>query len=463
VAPDRRRAHRAVERPIRSARALALRVLLRVAEDGAYASRALDAELTRAGLDARDAALATEIVYGTLRVLPELDRRIAAFLRRDASMLDGVVRAALRAGCYQLDHLSRLPVHAIVDESVTAVREQRGRELAGLTNAVLRKLAAGAEVARAQASPGLVVADWLYGALGDDLGDARRSALLAGGGHAPPLPLRVRAGLDREAVAARLRATREAAEVELGKVSARALLARRLGNPRALPGYAEGEFAVQDEGAQAVALLLGARPGEKVADVCAGHGGKTALLAEQVGAQGEVVAIDLDERKLERIPGELARMQLASHRVTCQAIDFSVGSGGLEARFDRVLVDAPCTGLGTIRRRPELLLRVTPEDAARMAALQRAIVHNAVRLLRPGGVLLFAVCSPTRAEGVDLAARIGREIPALAPDLAGLHETGVPAGADADGVLRLGPWLSGEGADSPDVFQVMRWRLRPNA
>jgi 16S rRNA (cytosine967-C5)-methyltransferase len=144
-------------------------------------------------------------------------------------------------------------------------------------------------------------------------------------------------------------------------------------------------------------------------------------------------------------------------------VDLTVGTGGLGARFDRVLVDAPCTGLGTIRRRPELLLRAKPDDAARMGALQLAIVHNAVRLVRPGGVLLFAVCSPTRAEGVELAARVAQQIPTLVPDLAGLEAHGVAACADADGVLRLGPWLSGAGADSPDVFQVVRWRLRTTA
>jgi 16S rRNA (cytosine967-C5)-methyltransferase len=432
---------------------LAVRVLERVAEGGAYASRALDAELSRSRLDPRDAGLATEIVYGALRVLPALDRRIAAHLKRDPRTLDGFARAALRAGCYQLDYLERLPAHAIVDESVKLVRAERGRELGGFINAVLRKLAGGAEAARAQAPDALVLPDWMHVAFGEALGEARRDALLAGVAHAPPLSLRVRRGLAREALIAKITAARPSAELRLGSVSELALLAHRAGNPRTLPGYAEGEFAVQEEGAQAIALALGAQPGESVADLCAGHGGKTALLAEPVGASGDVTAVDLDERKLERIPAELTRLGLAERRVERLAIDLGVGTGGLPARFDRVLVDAPCTGLGTVRRRPELLLRAQPNDAARLADLQLAIVRNAARLLRPGGVLLYAVCSPMRAEGPELARRVERELPAL-------ERWPLALSLDDDGVMRLGPWLSGLDADSPDVYQLVRWRMR---
>jgi 16S rRNA (cytosine967-C5)-methyltransferase len=435
---------------------VAITVLERVAERGAYASRALDAELARAGLDARDAGLATEIVYGALRVLPALDARIAAFLRRDARTLDGVARAALRAGCYQIDHLDRVPVHAVVDESVDVVRAARGRELAGFVNAVLRKLASGAEAARAGASRALLVPAWVHAALGDALGEARRAALLSPTSATPPLALRVRAGVAREDLAERLRAARPSAEIELGRVSPACLLAHRAGDPRALPGYAEGEFAVQEEGAQAIALACGVQEGEAVADLCAGHGGKTALLAEAAGARGDVVAIDLDARKLERIAPELARLGLGARKVDTQAIDLGVGTGGLPARFDRVLVDAPCTGLGTIQRRPELLLRVGPSDPARLADLQLAIVRNAARLVRAGGALVYAVCSPTLAEGPELARRVESEL----PQLERLNDAALGIATDADGVLRIGPWLSGLDANSPDVYQVVRWRVR---
>ncbi len=443
----------------RSPRALAIRVLERVAERGAYASRALDAELSRrfAALDARDVALATEIVYGTLRALPELDARIAACLRRPGQALDGVLRAALRSGCYQLAYLGRVPAHAVVDETVRVVRAERGPALAGVANAVLRKLAATAPVAPPR-ERALALPPWLARALVEALGEARAASLLASGRLPPPLSLRVAAGEDREALAATLQAARPAAEVRPARLSPRALLVRRAGDPRALPGYAQGHFSVQEEGAQLVALCLGARPGERVADLCAGHGGKTAVLVEAVGAQGEVTAVDLDERKLAGIPQELARLRLEAPRLQLRAIDLRVGAGGLTAAFDRVLVDAPCTGLGTLRRRPELLLRVTEADPERLAGEQRAILRQAARLVRPGGILLYAVCSPLRQEGVEVvrcfeseSAGFARCWEQAACGLPELH-------ADDDGVLRLGPWLGGPDADSPDAYQLARWR-----
>lgn len=448
-----------MSRPATTARGVAVHVLERVAEQGAFASRALDGELARAGLDDRDAALATEIVYGTLRVLPELDQRIRAHLRRDPETMDSVLRAALRVGCYQLMHLSRVPPHAVVNESVGIVRAARGSGLAGLANAVLRKLAL-ARPAQPEQPTRIALPRVAALAIERALDPLRRAAWLDQAAVSPPLSLRVRIGEDRAAIADTLRAARPSAVVRESQVSPLALLLARAGDPRALPGYAEGRFSVQDEGAQIVALCLGAVAGEVVADLCAGHGGKTTLLCEAVGATGEVLAVDLDERKLDRIPLELARLGLAADRVQRRAIDLTVGQGGLGARFDRVLVDAPCTGLGTIGRRPELLLRFGADDPSRLAELQFSIVRQALRLVRPGGVLVYAVCSPTLEEGPEVAARLEAAVPGLQrvrdASLAGLPSLQI----DADGVLRLGPWLAGEGGDSPDVYQVVTWRLQ---
>jgi 16S rRNA (cytosine967-C5)-methyltransferase len=236
------------------------------------------------------------------------------------------------------------------------------------------------------------------------------------------------------------------------------LLAARLGDVRALAAHASGELTVQEEGSQLVACYLGARPGEQVADLCAGHGGKTTLLAEQVGASGRVVALELDERKLERIGEELRRLGLPDARVERCAVDLSVGTGGLGASFDRVLLDAPCTGLGTLHRRPELLTRLQQDDPERLAGLQLALARSASRLVRPGGVLVIAVCSISRAEGAELCARFLGEHPSFAleheapPESASLR-------ADADGLVRIGPWLY-PGSGSPDAYQMLRLRHR---
>jgi 16S rRNA (cytosine967-C5)-methyltransferase len=435
-------------------------VLQRVTDEGAFATAALDAELSRARLHPRDAGLATAIVYGALRVLPELDRRIAARLHRPDGKLDGVLRAALRAGCYQLAYLERVPAHAVVDECVSVVRAARGPKLAAVGNAVLRKLAAELASEAAGTRPGLVLPPWLDAAIGDALSPERRAAWLSAGDESPPVCLRVAAHVDRDALAAELRAARPDAEVALGALSARALLLRRAGDPRELPGYADGRFSVQEEGAQLIATSLGAQPGERIADLCCGHGGKTAALAESVGAGGSVLAADLDERKLDKLALELVRQGIDEGRVQRRALDLSVGTGGLAAQFDRVLVDAPCSGLGTLRRRPELALRIGPDDPQRLAGLQLAIARRSAELLRPGGLMLLAVCSPLPVEGPELARQLEQAVPALkrCPELGARLDAFAP---DSDGVTRIGPWHGRGGPVSPDLYQLTAWRLRP--
>lgn len=437
-----------------TARWVAAVVLARVTDDAAFASRALDAELQRAKLEPRDAALATEIVYGSLRVLPALDRAIQALLARADGRMDGFVRASLRGAAYQLAHLGRLPTHAIVDETVSQVRKLRGPKLAGFANALLRKLAAQ-RPAEPQPANALVLPEWAEACLADALPPEAVARFLAQGVATPALCLRAEAG-PREALFSQLSAAVPGAEWQLAELSRLGILARRAGSPRNLPGYAEGAFSVQEEGAQLIALALGAQPGERIADVCAGHGGKTTLLARQVGASGRVCALDKDERKLLQIPSELKRLGLPAENVELHPVDLSVGLGGLAADFDRVLVDAPCTGLGTVHRRPELLLRLTPADPERLAALQLSILERASGLVRPGGVLGYAVCSPTRAEGSEVVARFNQHHPGFRP-----ITSAPPLQADAHGVFQIGPWLASAASSptsgGPDAYQLALW------
>jgi 16S rRNA (cytosine967-C5)-methyltransferase len=419
------------------ARVIATRVLHRIAVDEAWASPALDAEIAKHGTSERDAALATAIVYGTLRALPSTDRAIDA--RRDKKgALEPVVHAALRAATFQLLHL-RTPSHAVVSDAVAIVRAQRGEGLARFANAVLRKIA---EDRPEEPSPpsALEVPRWLEDELARGVGEERARDFLALRSMPPPLALRVLGG-DRGTLIARIREARHDAEVRETRGSPMGILVSKVGDPRALPGWDRGLFAVQDEGSQLVALLAGARAGETV---------------HRVGAEGSVTAIDLHEAKLERIDAELARLRLPRERVSTMALDLSVGIGGLEGRFDRVLVDAPCTGIGTVHRRPEILLRIQPGDPARMADLQLAIARSASRMVKPGGTLVYAVCSPTRAEGPGVAERLLAEVPGLA--ILADRVKNVPLAPDADGVFRIGPY--GELAeDGPDAYQVIRFRV----
>ena len=185
-------------------------------------------------------------------------------------------------------------------------------------------------------------------------------------------------------------------------------------------------------------------------------------LAAAVGEHGEVTAIDLYENKLRHIEDEQKRLRVRT-AIDVHAIDLSIGTGGLAPQFDRVLIDAPCTGLGTLHRRPEILLRVRAEDVPRMMELQVAIVSNAAKLVRPGGLLVYAVCSPMREEGSGVVQRIE----ARAPQLERTHEPWtVRVEPDEDDLLRLGPWSEpfSEGSSHDtwgiDVYQVFRWRAR---
>ncbi len=393
-----------------TARSVAAEVLVRVLRDKAYAAAALDAELERSvQLDARDRALATELAYGTLRLLGWLEERVGRHASKGIRSIELHVRAHLLIAAYQVLVLTRVPAFAAVDEAVTTVRGLRGPRVAGFVNAVLRKVASetkpdAAELARAAldaADPALAAA--LVSAIGRD-----ETLQLLAPDETPALGLRVEQESARSAWIARLREARPDATIEAGRISPLAIVARGAGRLTDLPGWAEGAWTSQEEGSQVVALALGARPGDRVLDTCAGRGNKTSLLARAVVGlagvpSGSVDATDLHAAKLERLAIELQRLGLEA-RATF-AVDWTAGSGLATGPYDRVLVDAPCSGTGTVRRRPELLLRRSERDLAALASMQRAILARAATVLKPGGRLVYAVCSVLREEAEDVIAQ----------------------------------------------------------
>jgi len=409
--------------PGASARGVAVQALIRVLRDAAYGAAALSAELERSkGLEDRDRALATELFYGTLRVQSALEARLAPLAPR--GLKDVVVKAELLVAAYQLLSLDRIPAFAAVNAAVNGVRAARGKQVAGFANAVLRKVAQGEKLSPVSAAR-QNIAPWLLDALVQSVGETEAQALIV----PPPekvVGLRLVSG---KTVPAWLEGTLP------GRASPRSRLISGEGDPRKREGYAEGVFVVQEEGAQAIALALGARPGERVLDACAGRGQKTSLLSEQVGSAGAVWATDVYPKKLEALTAEYERLHLDPPER--RAVDWTVGVGDLPANFDRVLVDAPCTGTGTLRRRPEIAARLLPEDPARLSALAESIVRSAATRVRRGGRLVFAVCSVLEAECEALVARVLdvlEPVPFDCPELSTLWPNG-----EAPTAFRIGP------------------------
>ncbi len=433
---------------------VAARVLERVAARGAFADRALEAELGRRRLEPRDAALATELVYGTLRWQRYLDWLLGPCARRRLDGLDPRVLAALRMSAYQLTFLDRVPAFAAVNDAVTLARAA-GSGAAAFVNAVLRAFTRPGRpqpaephdpvdaLALRRSFPTWLAARWVA-----RRGSAEAEALMGAMNERAPLTLRTSLRrTTRTALAERLAAehgvnTRPTAWAPEGLV-----VLDPGGPPSAWRPFAEGLCVVQDEASMLVARLLEPVPGETVADVCAAPGTKTTHLAELMDDQGRVLAFDPQPGRLGLVRAAAARLGLDSIRT------FEGRVEALASRFpaacDAVLVDAPCSNLGVLRRNPEVKWRRRPEDLPRLAGRQQAILTAAAGMVKPGGRLVYATCSlePEENEEVVGAFLAGHPEFQLAPP------TAFPLPLDADGWLRCLPHRHGT-----DGFTAVRLR-----
>jgi 16S rRNA (cytosine967-C5)-methyltransferase len=391
-----------------TARSVALELIGRVIDDGAYSNRLLPTLLSRSGLDPRDRAFATELAFGTLRRRLVLDAAIERVANRP---LDKVTpheaRNALRLGAYQLS--AGVAPHAAVSATVDLV-PARAR---GFVNAVLRRLAA-APIGRPDGNgPEAIAARtglraWAIEELERLVGDEAEAAAAAFAARAP-LSIRVVGGLHAvPGVQRALEAT--GATVTPGAVDDTCLIVEDGGDPRALPGFSEGRWTVQDQASAFVVGALDPRPGDRVYDACAAPGGKALFAAERVGPEGRVLASDVSPRRVRLIAEAGARLQQRPWLVAHDAVHPAVAGS-----FERVLVDAPCSGLGSARRRPELLWRVPRERVSAMAARQLAIVSAAADRMRADARLMYAVCTFTRGETDAVCDAFLRARPDLRP------------------------------------------------
>jgi len=381
------------------ARDIALDALAAIDQEGAYSNLALNAALQKAKPEPREAALATELVYGTVQRLNTLDAVLGAHLPKGVAKLQPWVRSLLRLSAYQLLYLDRVPAHAAVSEAVAIAKRRGHAAVSGLVNAVLRKLAASpglpappagaseeARIAFVHSHPEWLVREWVK-----QFGGEKTERIAAANNEPPRSTARAnRLRTSRDALADALTGAGYAAEASV--VSPDGVVVEGGGNLAHADAYAKGLFTVQDESSMLVAAFVDPAPGMRVLDCCAAPGGKTTHLAELMGDRGEIVACDIHPHKIELIEQNVRRLGISSVRATV-ADATKLHERFEEASFDRILLDAPCSGFGVIRRKPDIKWTKTPADVEAIARTQRAMLESVCRLLKPGGVLVYSTCT----------------------------------------------------------------------
>lgn len=399
------------------ARVIAFEVLRRVDAQDAYASEVLRARLDRK-VRREDAALATNLTLGVLRWQRLLDVVIDRHLTGPSNKLDAEVRIALRLGVYQLVFLDRVPARAAVHESAELVKLARKRSAVGLVNAVLRKISAAPHSMDAlvpkdapredqlgvrYSHPTWMVARWLH-----EFGKERTTSLLESNNREAHTSFHALDDANRSEAFASLERT--GCRISPGNLL-REAFSLQGGNPAGSEAVRRGWIAIQDEASQAVAHLLDVRRGDFVLDLCAAPGGKTLMLARAAGDSGRVIAADLHEHRLRALAKRIRHAGCKNVEVAAldgtQPLPFS-------RPFDRILVDVPCSGTGTLARHPEIRWRLHEEDLRNLHQRQAMLLKNSLAHLAPGGRLVYSTCSLEREENEDVIREVlGPEVRAF--------------------------------------------------
>ena len=403
------------------AREVAVRALERVEAAASFADIALDHELASHPLSPRDAALAMELVYGTLRWQRYLDWILAPHSRRRLETLDARVRVILRMTAYQIALLDRVPTFAAVNDAVTLAPRTPG--VKPFVNAVLRSFARRAPREREPAAPRdplealatrCSFPTWLAARWVARFGREEAEALMRASNERPPLTLRANAlRTTRDALAERL-AAEEGLAVRPTRHAPEGLVVGPGGAPASWRAFGDGSFAVQDEASMLVGRLLAPEPGATVADVCAAPGTKTTHIAELMADRGRVLAFDREPERLARVREAAARLGITVVDARDGAVD--VLAPGFRDACDAVLVDAPCSNLGVLRRNPEVKWRRQPSDLGPASRQQSEILAAAATMVKPGGRLVYATCSLEPEENEAVVSAFLRARPEFAID-----------------------------------------------
>lgn len=402
---------------VASAREIALDILVKVEQQGAYSNLLLNSSLQKATISREDAGLVTEIVYGSISRMNTLDYVLGSFVNKGIAKLQPWVRNLLRLSLYQIMYLDRIPSHAAVNEAVNIAKKRGHQGISGMVNGVLRSvLRAGdlpvlpqdlteAERISIQFShPLWLVERWIaeYGA------DAAE-AICAANNEPPAVSLRVNTTMiSREALLKQM--IEQGLQATASEISPYGIVVKGGGNLAYSSWYQDGYISVQDESSMLVAEAVAPEPGMRVLDCCAAPGGKTTHMAELMKDEGHIYANDVHPHKAKLISDQALRLGLESVVTGSQdALDLE---DSLEPRsFDRILLDAPCSGLGVIRRKPDLKWRKQPEDITSIATLQSQLLQSASKLLKPGGILVYSTCTTEQSENREVVSEFLKRNP----------------------------------------------------
>ena len=453
---------------ITPARRAAYEVVRRTFEEDAWTDRAFASAVARYELSGRELAQARRLAYGSVQRRATLDHLIAAVADRPPAAIDPAALAALRLGAYELGFSDAAPDRAAVDQAVELAKAGarrsgapagKARAVAGFANAVLRRLATGHEAilgALDDSTPETAALlhsypPWIARSLWDELGGRDAVALMRAMNEPAETAFRVNTlGARPDQVAEDLRGdgveVRGPGDGTLLEPVEALVVARAAAPVRAR--VEAGILVPQSRGSQAVVGLLDPTPGDRVLDLCAGPGIKTTAIAARLGGQGEVVSVEADERRAAEVRELCGRVGAGNVRVeVADAAEAPIGSG-----YDRVLVDPPCSDLGTLASRPDARWRKTPEQVERLALLQRRILTRAARALAPGGALVYSTCTISARENEAVAGALDELVPDVAADRLGEAHPGLRSRRDHR-FLQLRP-----DRDRTTGFFIARWR-----
>ncbi|MGI6029428.1 MAG: 16S rRNA (cytosine(967)-C(5))-methyltransferase RsmB [Candidatus Heteroscillospira sp.] len=395
----------------RSPRDAALTVLERCRRGGAWSDAVLDAVLTESGLSGRDAALCTRLCTGCIQNAALCDFYIDCYSSVKTKKLEPKILDILRLGVYQLVFMDRIPAHAAVSQGVSQAR-RANHKAAGLVNAVLRRVSENLE--KLPEVPGKGTAEhlavkyshplWLCRTLIEERGYDFAEALLRENNAAPSPTAQVNT-LKTTAAELREKLAEEGAECTGTKVP-NALELSSAGDIKKLQSFRDGLFYIQDNAARMAVLTAGPKPGMRVLDACAAPGGKSFAAAIAMENRGEIVSCDIHEKKLARIENTAKRLGIDI--ISTRPMDARRPAEEFREYFDMVLADVPCSGIGVIRKKPDIRAK-SEEDTLRFPEIQLDILRGLSHTVKPGGVLLYSTCTVLRRENEELAGAFLRE------------------------------------------------------